>query len=66
MVNIQSIRLVENNNIPRARFEQLYRKEPNADTKERMLLVLNVVYDKHIPAQVPRDLIEVEHGLLTG
>ena len=26
------------------------------DTKERMLLVLNVVYDKHIPAQVTRDL----------
>jgi hypothetical protein len=26
------------------------------DTKERMLLVLNVVYNKHIPAQVTRDL----------
>ena len=48
--------VVENNNIPRARFEQLYRKESNADTKERMLLVLNVVYDKHIPAKVARDL----------
>jgi transposase len=49
--------VVENNNIPRARFEQLYRRESNADTKERMLLVLNVVYDKHIPAaQVARDL----------
>ena len=47
---------VENNNITRARFEQLYRKESNADTKERMLLVLNVVYDKHIPARVARDL----------
>lgn len=48
--------VVENNNIPRGRFEQLYRKESNADTKERMLLVLNVVYDKHIPAKVARDL----------
>lgn len=48
--------VVENNNIPRTRFEQLYRKESNADTKERMLLVLNVVYDKHIPAKVARDL----------
>jgi putative transposase len=48
--------LVENDNIPRARFEQLYRKESNADTKERMLLVLNVVYDKHIPAQTAKEL----------
>ena len=48
--------MIENNNIPRVRFEQLYRKESNADTKERMLLVLNVVYDKHIPAQVAKDL----------
>ena len=31
-------------------------RESNADVKERMLLVLNVVYDKHIPAQVARDL----------
>jgi hypothetical protein len=45
----------------------LYRKESNADTKERLLLVLNVVYDKHIPAQVAREIfIEVEHGLQTG
>ena len=35
---------------------QLYRKESNADSKERMLLVLNVIYDKQIPAQVARDL----------
>ena len=48
--------VVENNNIPRGRFEQLYRKESNADTKERMLLVLNVVYYTHIPAQVAKDL----------
>ena len=48
--------MLEKSNIPRARFEQLYRKESNSDTKERMLLVLNVVYDKHIPAQVARDL----------
>lgn len=48
--------MIENNNLPRARFEQLYRKESDADIKERMLLVLNVVYDKHIPAQAARDL----------
>ena len=48
--------MIDSNNISRSRFEQLYRKESNADTKERMLLVLNVVYDKHIPAQVTRDL----------
>jgi hypothetical protein len=35
----------------------MYKRESNADVKERMLLVLNVVYDKHIPAaQVARDL----------
>jgi hypothetical protein len=46
-----------NNSSSRTRFEQLYKRESNADTKERMLLVLNVVYDKHIPAaQVARDL----------
>jgi putative transposase len=48
--------LIDSNNVSRSRFEQLYRKESNADTKERMLLVLNVVYDKHIPAQVAKDL----------
>jgi len=48
--------MLEKSNIQRARFEQLYRKESNSDTKERMLLVLNVVYDKHIPAHVARDL----------
>lgn len=48
--------MIENNNIPRVRFEQLYRNESNADTKERMLLVLNVVYDKHIPAQTAKEL----------
>jgi len=48
--------LIDSNNISRTRFEQLYRKESNANTKERMLLVLNVVYDKHIPARVARDL----------
>jgi len=45
------------NNLSRTRFEQLYKRESDADVKERMLLVLNVVYDKHIPAaQVARDL----------
>ena len=48
--------IIKNNNLSRARFEQVYRKEFDADVKERILLVLNVVYDKHIPAQVARDL----------
>ena len=48
--------MIDSSNVSRSRFEKLYRKESNADTKERMLLVLNVVYDKHIPAQVTRDL----------
>jgi putative transposase len=42
--------------VSRTRFEKLYRSEHNTNVKERMLLVLNVVYDKHIPAQVARDL----------
>jgi len=48
--------LIESNNLSRTRFEQLYRKESDVDLKERMLLVLNVVYDQHIPAQAARDL----------
>jgi len=48
--------LIESNNLSRTRFEQLYKRESDAGVKERMLLVLNVVYDKHIPAQVARDL----------
>jgi len=48
--------LIESNYLSRTRFEQLYRKESDADVKERMLLVLNVTYDKQIPAQVARDL----------
>ena len=48
--------MIESNNLSRIRFEQLYKRESDADVKERMLLVLNVVYDKHIPAQVARDL----------
>ena len=48
--------MIESNNLSRTRFEQLYKLESNADLKERMLLVLNVTYDKQIPAQVARDL----------
>jgi len=44
------------NNLSRTRFEQLYKRESDAGVKERMLLVLNVVYDKRISAQVARDL----------
>ena len=48
--------MIEGNNLSRIRFEQLYKRESDADVKERMLLVLNVIYDKQIPAQVARDL----------
>ena len=48
--------MIESNNLSRTRFEQLYKRESDAGVKERMLLVLNIVYDKHIPAQVAIDL----------
>ena len=48
--------MIESNNLSRTRFEQLYKRESDAGVKERMLLVLNIVYDKHIPVQVARDL----------
>ena len=37
-------------------FEKIYRDEEDIKTKERMLLVLNVVYNNIIPAQAARDL----------
>ena len=43
-------------NVSKTRFEKIYRSEHDSNLKERMLLVLNVVYDKQIPAQVARDL----------
>ncbi len=42
--------------ITRESFEKIYRCEQNIKTKERMLLVLNVVYQRKISAQVARDL----------
>jgi putative transposase len=42
--------------ILKERFEKIYRSEYDTNVKERMLLVLNVVYYKQIPAQVARDL----------
>ncbi len=48
--------MIESNNLSRTSFEQLYKRESDADVKERMLLVLNVVYEKQIPAQIARDL----------
>ena len=43
--------------VSKTRFEKLYRSEHDTNVKERMLLVLNVVYEKQIPAaQVTRDL----------
>jgi putative transposase len=37
-------------------FENSYRDEEDVNTKERMLLVLNVVYQGKVPAHVARDL----------
>jgi putative transposase len=42
--------------ISKIKFEKIYRSEYDSNVKERMLRVLNVVYDKHIPAQVARSL----------
>jgi hypothetical protein len=43
--------------VSKTRFEKLYRSEHDTNVKERMLLVLNVVYENQIPAaQVARDL----------
>jgi putative transposase len=40
----------------RESFEKIYRYEQDVKTKERMLLVLNVVYQDKIASQVARDL----------
>ncbi|MFB5601236.1 MAG: helix-turn-helix domain-containing protein [Nitrososphaeraceae archaeon] len=45
-----------NTKITKTRFERLYKSEHDTNVKERMLFVLNVIYDKQIPAQVARDL----------
>ena len=37
-------------------FENIYRHEQDIKTKERMLLVLNVVYQGKVAAQIARDL----------
>ncbi len=37
-------------------FERVYRIEKNANVKERMLLVLNVVYHGKIAAHVAREI----------
>ena len=43
--------------VSKTRFEKLYRSEDTSNVKERMLLVLNVIYENQIPAaQVARDL----------
>jgi putative transposase len=42
--------------ITKTSFEKIYRNEPDTKTKERMLLVLNVVYNNIIPSQAARDL----------
>jgi hypothetical protein len=42
--------------ITKTSFEKIYKNEEDVKTKERMLLVLNVVYNDIIPAQTARDL----------
>jgi transposase len=42
--------------LTRESFEKIYRYEQNVKTKERMLLVFNVVHQGKVSAQVARDL----------
>jgi putative transposase len=42
--------------INKTSFEKIYRNEHDVKTKERMLLVLNVLYNDIIPAQAAREL----------
>ena len=42
--------------LTRTSFERIYRSEQDVKTKERMLLVLNVVYQGMVAAHVARDL----------
>jgi putative transposase len=42
--------------INKTSFEKIYKNEEDVKTKERMLLVLNVVYNDIIPAQTAKDL----------
>jgi len=42
--------------LARELFEKFYRSEQDVKTKERMLLVLNVVCQSMVPAHVARDL----------
>jgi transposase len=42
--------------LTRESFEKIYRIEQNVKAKERMLLVLNVVYQGKVSAQVARNL----------
>jgi putative transposase len=42
--------------INKTSFEKIYRNEEDVKTKERMLLVLNVLYNDIIPAQAAREL----------
>jgi transposase len=42
--------------LSRESFERIYRSEQDVKTKERMLLVLNVVYHGMVAAHVARDL----------
>ncbi len=43
-------------NITKASFERIYREEQDVKVKERMLLVLNVVYHDMVASHVARDL----------
>jgi len=40
----------------RGELENLYKKEPDPDVKERLLLLLKVEGDDHVPAQVAKEL----------
>ncbi|MER5174644.1 MAG: hypothetical protein ABJB76_09840 [Candidatus Nitrosocosmicus sp.] len=50
----------------RESFEKIYKYEQDIKTKERMLLISNVVYQGIIAAKVARDLTEVKIGPANG
>jgi len=52
--------------ITRTTFEKIYRSEKNTRVRERMLLVLNVLYYNKVATQVAERFIEARAGLPNG
>ena len=51
-------------NLTLTTFEKIYRSEQDVKVKERMLLVLNVVYHGRVASQVAREIHRSRAGLL--